>query len=72
MEQQLILFGFVWSDSVVKAVDALPGCMLGAIGKITPLLSFKEGDPSKSTQSVVPPISAVLLARVSVKKSQQV
>ena len=34
MEQQSILFGFVWSDSVVKAVDALPGCMLGAIGRL--------------------------------------
>ena len=72
MEQQLILFGFVWSDSVVKAVDALPGCMLGAIGRLLLFSQSRKGDPSKPTQSGVPPISAVLLARVSVKKCQQV
>lgn len=63
MEQQSVKFGSIWSDSNVKAADALPGC---TERHITSLLSIKEGDPLKSTQLGVLPVSAVLLARVLV------
>ena len=63
MEQQLIKSGSIWSDSIVKAADALPGC---TERDITSLLSIKEGDPLKSTQLGVLPVSAVLVARVLV------
>lgn len=69
MEQQLIIFGYNWSDSIVKPADALPGC---TERDITSLLSIKEGDPLRSTQLGVLPVSAVLVARVLVNWSQQV
>ena len=68
MEQQLIKFGSIWSDSIVKAADALPGC---TERDITSLLSIKEGCPTSISSPRSTSSSQLESASLTARKMRQ-